>query len=118
MWAQGPARPDCWWQSSPLPGGTAGLNRLGALATPHTGGHSKLRPDLMLKLGFWTPGPNSWDSTWQVWPLAPKRQIKRHGDRQRKEVYYTVQDTLWEEAEQALPIFSHLRGTDMSVSFK
>jgi hypothetical protein len=29
---------------------------------------------------FWTQGPNSWDSIYQVWPPAPKCQIKRPGE--------------------------------------
>jgi hypothetical protein len=33
---------------------------------------------VQLKPEFWTQGPNCWNSTCQVWPLAPKCQIKRH----------------------------------------
>jgi hypothetical protein len=29
---------------------------------------------------FCTPGPNSWTSTCQVWPLAPIYQIKRYDE--------------------------------------
>jgi hypothetical protein len=35
---------------------------------------------IKLKQEFWTQGPNSWDSICQVWPPAPKCQIKRHGE--------------------------------------
>jgi hypothetical protein len=31
--------------------------------------------------GVWTPGPNSWVSTHQVWPLAPICQIKNREQR-------------------------------------
>jgi hypothetical protein len=48
---------------------------------------------------YWTPGPNSQASTCQVQPLAPICQIKCHGERQRKDIYYEVWDTSWEEAE-------------------
>jgi hypothetical protein len=42
-----------------------------------------------MKLEFWTQGPNSWDSVCQVWPPAPKRQIKRHGEgRERRLITY------------------------------
>jgi hypothetical protein len=34
-------------------------------------------------------GPNSWDSACQIQPLTPACQIKRHGKRQRNEIYYT-----------------------------
>jgi hypothetical protein len=47
----------------------------------------------VLKPEFWTPGPNSWDSTCQGWSLLPLHQIKRHGKEQRKEVYYSAWDT-------------------------
>jgi hypothetical protein len=57
---------------------------------------------LLLKLEFWTPGPNSWDSTCQVWPFVLISQIKRHGEGQRKETYHPAQDTPWEEAKWAL----------------
>jgi hypothetical protein len=35
---------------------------------------------LVLKLEFWTQGPNSWDSICWVQPPTPKCQIKRHGE--------------------------------------
>jgi hypothetical protein len=54
---------------------------------------------LTLKPEFWTQGPNSWDSTCQVRTLAPICQVKRHGVRQRKEIYHMAQDMPWEEAE-------------------
>jgi hypothetical protein len=46
------------------------------------------RAILKMKPEFWTPGPNSWASTCQVWSLAPICQIKRQGEWQRKESYY------------------------------
>jgi hypothetical protein len=35
---------------------------------------------LIVKLEFWTQGPNSWDSTRQFQPLALTLQLKRHGE--------------------------------------
>jgi hypothetical protein len=56
-------------------------------------------PQLQLKLEFWTQNPNSWDSTFQMQSLVSTHKIKRHGERQRREIYYMVQDPLGEEAE-------------------
>jgi hypothetical protein len=39
----------------------------------------------MWKLEFWTQGSDSWAST-----VRFHHQIKRHGEGQRKEVYYTL----------------------------
>jgi hypothetical protein len=52
--------------------------------------------DMNLKLKFWTPGPNFWAPAYQIQPLAPIQQIKNHGERQRKDIYYITWDTLWE----------------------
>jgi hypothetical protein len=45
-----------------------------------------------MKLEFSTQGPNSWASTYQVWPLIPICQIKTDGEEQRKEIYYMARD--------------------------
>jgi hypothetical protein len=65
--------------------------------------------DLRTKLlGFHVSGPASC-------LYMPNKETWR---RQRKEIYYRARHTLWEEAEEALSIFSHLWGTDMSCRFK
>jgi hypothetical protein len=53
--------------------------------------------NVIMKLEFWTKGSNFRFFTYQVCPLAPVGQIKRHGEGQRKETYSTVRVTLWEE---------------------
>jgi hypothetical protein len=51
--------------------------------------------------------------------IYPIHQIKKHGDKERKEIYHMAWDMPWEEAKEALqPILSHLWNTDMSYSFK
>jgi hypothetical protein len=55
------------------------------------------KPDM--KPEFLSPGLNSWISTCQIRPFAPIYQIKRNGEGLRKEIYYTIQDMLWEETE-------------------
>jgi hypothetical protein len=52
-----------------------------------------------LKQEFWTPSPNSWDSTCQVHPFDHIYPIKRHDKGQRKEIYYKDGQMLWKEVE-------------------
>jgi hypothetical protein len=73
--------------------------------------------DVLLKLEFWKAGPNSWVSICQVLPLALTCQIMRHGEGQRKEIYYPGH-TVGRGKAHTQAILSHLQGTDMSFSFK
>jgi hypothetical protein len=43
---------------------------------------------VIFKVEFGTPGVNSWASTLSGLSLAPTHQMKRHGEGQRKEIYY------------------------------
>jgi hypothetical protein len=63
--------------------------------------------NIIMKPDFWTQGPNSLDSIYQVQPSTPKHQIRWS---QRKEIYYTAWDMVWEEAEEALNSSSAIFG--------
>jgi hypothetical protein len=67
-------------------------------------------------LEVWTPGPNSWDSTYQVRPFACLCQLKKHSEGQKKEIYYRAQDAGRRVSTQL--IFSHLQGANLSYRFK
>jgi hypothetical protein len=69
-----------------------------------------------LKLQFWTSGPNSWISKCQVRPLFIIHQIKRHGEGQRKKIYYTLGHAAGRGKVSTQFIFGHLQGTDMSLA--
>lgn len=44
-------------------------------------------------LEFWTNDPNFWDSTYQVRPLTPILQIKRHGEGQKGDLLHSLGHT-------------------------
>jgi hypothetical protein len=57
---------------------------------------------IIVKLEFWTPSSNSWYSSHQVQPLALICQIKKHGEGQRKEIYYMAQNTCGKRQSKCL----------------
>jgi hypothetical protein len=62
------------------------------------------------------PRPKLLESTCQFWPLAPICQIKRHGEGQKKEVYYVT----WAYCRKKAPqlILSPLWDIEVSFRFK
>jgi hypothetical protein len=71
-----------------------------------------------VKPEFWTQGSNSWDSICQVWPLALKCQIKKHGEGRERRFITQLWTCHGKRQNEHSAIFSHLWGTDMSYRFK
>jgi hypothetical protein len=76
-------------------------------------------PPMWLKPEFWTPGPNSWDSTCQIQPLTHIWQVKKHGEsRERFILLHSSGHVMGRGRVSTQSIFSHLLGTEMSYRFK
>jgi hypothetical protein len=61
--------------------------------------HQSFSSPLIVKVEFWTPVSNYCAFTLEVRPLIHIHQIERHGEGQRKEIYFIAQKILWEEAK-------------------